>query len=606
MKPIHAPVPAAADVSRRRADALMEWLRAYAEVRIDSRLFDERRCVPPYVILDLGNRGLLGMQIPEAFGGLALRYVDFFRVLEQLSAIDLSLASLVFIHNANGIRPIMGYATPSKRAELLPILASGRELSAFCLTEPVAGSNLPNLETTATPDGRGGWRIRGAKRWNASGWAGIVSVFARTVGEAGRLGQVTGFVVRQGMPGLRVGPESLTMGVRSIMQNSLFFEDVEVGPEHLLGEVGKGMEVADEALLIARLCMGALSLGGMKRCASMMARYAGRRMVSTGRLIDSPIARELVGRATIRIATVEALMAPLVEALDAGTYPAEEACMIAKIVASDALWETSDDLVEVLGGRGYMENNPAAQILRDCRMLRIGEGANELMTLSVGRRVDHSAALHQLLSDRLGAPEISEGLREAALRARDRCLSGTAIKAMGDRSSALSWAYTLAGRVAIRGLVLASARAAAATARRSSSEPMDLVVAMAERQYATAFKEAVEGPAAERLIMPARAILEVVAGYSAAIGDIEQAPPGIEEAIDPLLRRDPTGGGFPSMGHLPGNVDPAELPPDPIATAGAVGEIASLTTEQRKRLADRLLRRREGVVSKSRPETSLH
>ena len=256
------------DVSRKRANELIGWLRQYAEERIDSRLFDERRCVPPFVILDFGNRGVLGMQIPEEYGGLALLNRDFMRVMEQLSAIDLSLASLVFIHNANGIRPIVGYATPALRAELLPLLAHGRELSAFALTEPVAGSNLPSIATVAVPDGEGGWRLRGVKRWNGSGWAGVVSVFARQVDSSGRLGHATGFVVRQGMPGLRVGPESLTMGVRSIMQNSIYFDDVAVRPEHVLGEVGKGMEVADEALLVARLCMGAMSLGGMKRCAA--------------------------------------------------------------------------------------------------------------------------------------------------------------------------------------------------------------------------------------------------------------------------------------------------------------------------------------------------
>ena len=132
MKPIHSSVMAAPDVSRRRADELIGWLRQYAEERIDSRLFDERRCVPPFVILDFGNRGILGMQIPEEFGGLALRNCDFMRVLEQLSAIDLSLASLVFIHNANGIRPIVGYATPAMREELLPVLAKG----ASCRRSP--------------------------------------------------------------------------------------------------------------------------------------------------------------------------------------------------------------------------------------------------------------------------------------------------------------------------------------------------------------------------------------------------------------------------------------------------------------------------------------
>ena len=125
MKPIYSAVMAEPDVSRNRADELIGWLRQYAEERIDSRLFDERRCIPPFVILDFGNRGILGMQIPEAYGGLALRNRDFMRVLEQLSAIDLSLASLVFIHNANGIRPIVGYARPELRGNCCPCWPRG-------------------------------------------------------------------------------------------------------------------------------------------------------------------------------------------------------------------------------------------------------------------------------------------------------------------------------------------------------------------------------------------------------------------------------------------------------------------------------------------------
>jgi alkylation response protein AidB-like acyl-CoA dehydrogenase len=586
MKPIHEPAMASADVSRSRADDIIGWLRRYAEERIDSRLFDERRCVPPYVILDFGNRGILGMQIPEEFGGLALRNADFLRVLEQLAAIDLSLASLVFIHNANGIRPIVGYATPAMREELLPLLAKGRELSAFALTEPVAGSNLPGIATVAVPDGQAGWRLRGAKRWNGSGWAGVMSVFARTVGDGGRLGHVTGFVVRQGMPGLRVGPESPTMGVRSIMQNSIFFDDVPVRPVHVLGEVGKGMDVADEALLVARLCMGAMSLGAMKRCAGLMARYATRRIVSTGRLIDSPITQDVFSRLAIKIALVQALVDRLVEVMDDGDYPPEEGCMIAKIVASDSLWETADDLVEILGGRGYMENNIAPQIMRDCRMLRIGEGANELMTLSVGRRVYHSEKLHDFLRARLGCPGLSEQLKDVSQRIQQRCLARGA--PFVDRSSALSWAFNLVGRVAIKGVLMAAAQE---TARRTPSALLDRAVAWAGLQFETVLNEALHGTTAESFLLSAETITHVVAGYRDAIGDIEQAPPGVEEAIDPLLRRDPIGGGFPKLTHLPGNVDATRLDAklrEPI-------EREALTSEQKRTLAAQLLRRRHAA-----------
>src|SRR5262249_17407782 len=135
----------------------------------------------------------------------------------------------------------------------------------------------------------------------------------------------------------------------------------------------------------------------------------------------------------------QALVDSLVGVLDDGGYPPEEATMMAKIVASDSLWEVSDDLVETLGGRGYMENNIAPQIMRDCRMLRIGEGANELMTLSVGRRVNHSETLHEYLRIRLGCPELSDQLRDASERIQQRCLAKGA--PFPDRSAALSWAF---------------------------------------------------------------------------------------------------------------------------------------------------------------------
>jgi alkylation response protein AidB-like acyl-CoA dehydrogenase len=575
MKPIHDFAPAPADVSRARADELIAWLREYSESRIDSRLWDERRSIPPYIVLDFGNKGVLGMQIPEEFGGLALTNRDFLRVLEQLAAIDISLASLVFIHNANGIRPIMGYAKPEMRAELLTLIASGRELSSFALTEPAAGSNLPGLEARATPDGQGGWRLSGVKRWNASGWAGIVSVFARVVDEKGRLGHATGFVVRQGMKGVKIGPESLTMGVRSIMQNALILDDVAVDERHLLGEVGKGMELADEALLIARLCMGAISLGAMKRCAQLMLRYSSRRQVSTGRLLDTPATRAVFTDLTIKITAIQVLVDRLTGILDSGDYPAEEACMIAKIIASNSVWEASDALVETLGGRGYMENNPAPQIMRDCRMLRIGEGANDLMTLSVGRRVIHSEPLRVLLRDTLKTPHLDDQMREAAQKTMDRCLAPGG--PFPDRGSAVAWAHSLTGQVAVRIMLLAVLEA---EMREAPTPAVARARDWAAQELAAVHARATLGSPEESAMIEAREAAEMVAGFTAQIGDLEQAPPGIEETIDPLLQRDLKPHGLTPFAALPGS---AEAP---------APEISSLSPEAKRKLAAMLLKKR--------------
>ena len=278
-----------AEASRRKSGELIGWLREYAAERINSRLMDERRCIPPYIVLDFGNRGIMGLQVPQTHAGLGLRLVDSLRVLEQVAAIDVNLAAVVFLHNTNGIRPIQYHARPSLRDELLPILASGRELASFALSEPIAGSNLAGIASVALPQAGGGWRLRGLKRWNASSWAGVVSVFARLVGANGKPGGLTGFAVRQGTPGMRIGPEALTMGLRGSMQNSLFLNDVPVSPEHLLGEPGKGMAVVEDALSVGRVCTAAVCLGVMKRCAQLMVRYAGRRTIATGRLLENPI-----------------------------------------------------------------------------------------------------------------------------------------------------------------------------------------------------------------------------------------------------------------------------------------------------------------------------
>ncbi len=208
-QPAKSPAACISSASEQRADDLISWLRVYADKRIDSRLIDERRSIPPYIVLDFGNRGLLGMQVPEAYGGLALASHDAMRILQQMGAIDLTLACFVVGNNALGIRPIQFYADAGLREELLPGLAAGRELSSFALTEPGAGSNPRALQATAVPNGNGGWRLRGTKIWSGtSAWAGVINVFAQLPDDGG----ITGFVVRQGAPGSPHRPGSADDG----------------------------------------------------------------------------------------------------------------------------------------------------------------------------------------------------------------------------------------------------------------------------------------------------------------------------------------------------------------------------------------------------------
>ena len=188
------------------ADSVIQWLRRYAGQRLNSHLMDERRAIAPHGVLDFGNQGMFGLQTPVELGGIGLGEVDTLRVLMQLGAIDQTLAMMVIVHNTLGIRPILRYATPATRRRLVPRLASGRELVAFALTEPQAGSNPQSIVSTATPTGRGGWRLDGHKSWSGTaGWANVLNVFVQNLDASGTPAGTSGFVVSRDTRGVRIG-----------------------------------------------------------------------------------------------------------------------------------------------------------------------------------------------------------------------------------------------------------------------------------------------------------------------------------------------------------------------------------------------------------------
>jgi acyl-CoA synthetase (AMP-forming)/AMP-acid ligase II/alkylation response protein AidB-like acyl-CoA dehydrogenase len=580
--PRFVPAPPQSDTgSRQRADDLISWMRSYAGERINSRLMDERRCIPPYIILDFGNRGLLGLQVPRSYGGLGLDMHDALRVIEQLAAIDLTLATVVLLHNTNGLRPIQHFARPALRDELLPVVARGRELAAFALSEPGAGANVAGIRGEVKPDPAGGWRIRAIKRWNAASWAGVVSVFVRLVGPDGRLGGLTGFAVRQGAPGLRIGPEALTTGLRGSVQNSLYLNDVSVGPADLLGELEGGATVADDALAAGRLLIAAACLGTARRCSQLMLRYAGRRSVATGRLIDNPVTRVRLGWLTAAIEATEALIYGAARIVDTGRTLPMELAMAAKVIATEVADRAANDLVQLLGGRGYMENNLAPQILRDARAMSIGEGPNEVLLAYLGRSVCQSEAVAQLLAEGWNAADLAKQVSETAGEVVERCQAPGGPFA-ADRTAALAWAHSLIGRAATEALGLAAARAPGSQAREAT-------VGWARARFEGSLAVARRGTPDEMRALTAEAAARTIDGYTEFIGDVEQGLPGEEDALEPSLRqiRGPLAGGLRE--ELPGAERPVTDPID------------RLTPEAKRALLQQLMARESNPACANRP-----
>lgn len=524
--------------SRKRADDLINWLRGYAQERINSQLIDERRSIPPYIVLDFGNRGILGMEVSEKYGGIALRTRDVMRVVEQLAAIDLTLASFVGVNNVLGIRPILHYANASTRDELLPMLARGRELAAFALTEPGAGSNPRAITSVGVPTADGGWRLRGHKVWIGTGsWAGMINVFVKLAEPQDKNDNITGFIVRQGAPGLRHGPEALTMGVRGMVQNEIFLNDVVVSNADLLGKPGEGFAVAQDAMMFGRLGLAAMSVGGMKRCAQLMMRYATRRNVATGRLLDNPVTLVRLSNLTAAITATETLVSRIAELTDAGQTVPAEAFVACKTSGPEFLWTAADTLVQLLGARGYVENNIAPQLLRDARLLRIFEGPTETLHMFLGSSVIHgSPQLHRFLCDTLHASNVAIALREAVLEidARTKHPKQTP-PAFADVASARRWASSLAGEITTWALLWAVVQEAAA---ESKSGDLRRAVDWTRLWFEETLRRAINGTPAEAVLLDSVAATSLISSYGETIGDLEQRLAGEEQGIDPYLRRD--------------------------------------------------------------------
>lgn len=210
---------------------------------------DERRTIAPYVVLDFGNHGLFGLEVPKKYGGRGLSTTDTLRIIEQLAAIDLALALMVGLHNGLGVRPILNFGSDALRQELLPQLATGRQLAAFALTEPGAGANPLAMQATARKTANG-WRVHAEKQWiGLASWAGVITVFAKAQDVNGKSAGTVALAVPENTVGLRHGPEALTMGMRGMVQNSVILNNATLDQGNQLGQVGDGMKVAQDAMM---------------------------------------------------------------------------------------------------------------------------------------------------------------------------------------------------------------------------------------------------------------------------------------------------------------------------------------------------------------------
>ena len=354
---------------------------------IDAARFDEDEVVSEEVIAGFSRAGLLALTIPKQYGGLELSATAYARVFERISVVDPSLAVLVGVHCGLGSKAIVLYGSDELKLRYLPMLARGDTLAAYALTEPETGSDAQNIRTTArlSEDGTR-WILNGHKIWIGNGHrAGVIATFAQTPIE--RRGETvmrsTAFIIRPDMPGFKVLGTVRKLGIRGSTQAELLYENLEVPVDHVLGTAGKGFAVAVHVLNAGRLTLAAGCTAGAKRIVGEMAQYAEKRVQFGHPLAHFEITQRKLSHLAASAYAADAMLGVLASLADRSEtdFSLEAAC--AKVFASELIWEAADEMVQVAGGRGYVKPYPYERLLRDARINRIFEGANEVLRLFI-------------------------------------------------------------------------------------------------------------------------------------------------------------------------------------------------------------------------------
>ena len=360
-------------------DSLKQLLGSKAE---EYRSWDRAGEMPGSFVEELKQFGLFGLVIPEDYGGLGLKSAAYARTLQEIAKHDASVAVTIGAHSSIGMRGLLLMGTEEQKSRFLPKLATGEMIAAFCLTEPGAGSDAAALKTKAEPDGDD-WIINGNKLWITNGGiADFFTVFARTGGGGGKA-NLSAFIVTKDMKGVSVGPHEDKMGLRASSTTTVHLEDVRVPKENILGPLHKGFKVAMEILNNGRTGLGGGAIGGMKRLIEMSTSYANERVTFNQKISDYGMIKLKVGQMVVDCYATEAVVDMVAKLIDTGFEDYAVEAAISKVFASEALWRTADEALQIAGGNGYMCEYPYERVLRDARINRIFEGTNEILRLFI-------------------------------------------------------------------------------------------------------------------------------------------------------------------------------------------------------------------------------
>jgi butyryl-CoA dehydrogenase len=352
---------------------------AEKEIRPITQEIDETGEFPWEVMRKLGSLGLMGLSIPEQYGGCGADAITYAIAVEEIGRVSGSIAITVSAHNGLGIYPIYLFGSEEQKQKYLPHLASGQGLAAFGLTEPEAGSDAGAIRTTAVLDGDE-WVINGQKVFITSG--SIADVTDKAAGTRG----ISNFIVEKGTAGFRPGRDEDKMGLKASVTSQLFFEDCRVPKENLLGQPGEGYKQFLITLDGGRISIGALSVGLAQGAFEAAVEYAKQRVQFGQPIAKFQAIQWMIADMATEIDAARLMVYRAAWLRDQGVRFTKEAAM-AKLYASEAAERACFKAIQIHGGYGYMKEYDVERIYRDNRLTTIGEGTSEIQRWVIARQV---------------------------------------------------------------------------------------------------------------------------------------------------------------------------------------------------------------------------
>jgi alkylation response protein AidB-like acyl-CoA dehydrogenase len=345
-----------------------------------------------------GDLGLLGIEVPEAYGGLGLDKVSATLVSEKVAR-DGSFAVSFLAHTGIGMLPILYFGTEEQKKKYLPKCISGEWISSYSLSESSSASDAMNAKARAvlSPDGKS-WILNGEKMWLSNGgFADVYITFAKVDGE-----HFSAFIIEKGMPGVSLGPEERKTGIKGSSTRPLILQDAVIPKENLLGEIGKGAKIAFNILNVGRFKLGAACTGGAKLAIRENVEYGKGRTAFGHSIVDFGLIKHKIGQMALLSYVSESVVYRTAGMIDRNMWgigadnPVEALkrieeydveCSMVKVWCSEMLDYVVDETVQIFGGAGYVEDYPAERHWRDARVNRIFEGTNEINRMLVPGRL---------------------------------------------------------------------------------------------------------------------------------------------------------------------------------------------------------------------------